>query len=178
MTSHALRLEPQVGRDFLVVVLVGLFAIPLGLLINALRSQPLPIIALAPDVVLARSVGGVSDGTMPQPGTVTLEDVMTASEAGDAVVVDARESAFYELGHIPGAVNLPRAGFRESYPAFREGRALDQRVIVYCAESACEDSTVVARALQRLGFTQVVVFPGGWEEWEAASMPTEAGNGQ
>ena len=176
MSSRALMLGSQMNRDLIAVLLVGLAAIPLGLLINQLRSQPLPIVALAPDVVLARSVGGASSGAAPQPEVVSLEEVMSVTDAGGAVVVDARESAFYDLGHIPGAVNLPRAGFRESYPAFREGRALDQRMIVYCAESACEDSTVVARALVRLGFAQVVVFAGGWEEWEAASMPTETGD--
>lgn len=48
--------------------------------------------------------------------------------------------------------------------------------MVYCSESKCVDSTVVARALLRLGYTRVEIFQGGWDEWDAAGQPSEAGD--
>jgi rhodanese-related sulfurtransferase len=41
----------------------------------------------------------------------------------------------------------------------------DRRVIVYCALPGCTYSDDVAGKLLGLGYTDVVIFRGGWDAW-------------
>jgi rhodanese-related sulfurtransferase len=92
-----------------------------------------------------------------------------------ALIIDARPEIFYRVGHIPTAISLPRddfeARYRELVPKLQNYR--DQPVVVYCSSNECEDSQMVAEALQRLGLTQVHLFRGGWSEWESENLPEE-----
>lgn len=40
---------------------------------------------------------------------VSLEDAKAALDSGEAIFLDVRDSQSYEVGHIPGAVNIPLA---------------------------------------------------------------------
>ena len=162
-----------IGRDARAAAIVVAVSVGLGLLINALRPQPLTLVPEPPEVMLARSVGEVVVLESAEPPLVEIERAMEVLDKGAAIFVDAREPAFYELGHVPGAVSLPRAGFKEAYPAFAKRAGKDQPLMVYCSESSCVDSLMVAKALMRLGYAQVEVFHGGWDEWEAAGQPQE-----
>lgn len=162
-----------IGRDVGAAVSVVILAAALGLLINALRPQPLPLVPEPPEVILAKSVGQVLAGEKSEPVLVEIDRVMEALDSGEATFIDARESIFYELGHAQGAVSLPRRGFQEAYPSFATKVPKERAVIVYCSEASCVDSLVVAKALLRLGYERVEVFHGGWSEWEAAGLPTE-----
>ena len=86
--------------------------------------------------------------------------------------MDAREPAFFEEGHIPRSINLPR----ESILQAKTSLALADKsrpVIVYCSGEDCEDSKIVAKALLALGHAKVTVYAGGWEEWSASGSPVE-----
>ncbi len=83
-----------------------------------------------------------------------------------ATVIDARYPEDYEAGHIPGAVNLPvfasltlRREVVGQIPA-------DHTVVVYCQSTGCTWSHTIASDLALRGFKRVVVYPGGWEEWD------------
>ena len=43
-------------------------------------------------------------------------------------------------------------------------------IVVYCANHACPQSHAAAEKLRALGFTNVLVFEGGLEEWESAGL--------
>jgi len=167
---------PQGIRDLIFVGLIGVASVVLGLLINALRPQPLPIIPVAPDVALAQSAGVPYAADIAAPTYVNLEQAMQAHNDGAVLFVDARPKEFFELGHISSAISLPRSTFAAAYPVFTKLARKDQPLMVYCSESKCVDSTVVARALLRLGYTRVEIFQGGWDEWEVAGQPTGAGD--
>ena len=47
-------------------------------------------------------------------------------------------------------------------------------VVVYCTASAdCEDSVLVSRQLQLAGFQNIVIYKGGFPEWEAKLRTSE-----
>lgn len=46
-------------------------------------------------------------------------------------------------------------------------------VVIYCSGTSCEDAAMVADALGRLGFTNLHLFQGGWNEWTQAELPEE-----
>jgi rhodanese-related sulfurtransferase len=80
---------------------------------------------------------------------------------------------FYQFGHVPGALSLPRADFESAYAALRARLEKNRRrpIVVYCSDRSCEDSSAVRTALAKLGYTDVAVFHGGWAAWSAAHRP-------
>ena len=91
------------------------------------------------------------------------------------MIVDARPRAFYQQGHVPGAVSLPRETFAADYPPLQtrlEANGFSE-VIVYCSETDCPDAGMVASALTRLGYKHLRVYQAGWEEWSRLGLPQE-----
>jgi rhodanese-related sulfurtransferase len=91
------------------------------------------------------------------------------------LLVDVRESAEFEHGHIGGAHLVPRgiieAAADTSYPKHypQLSGARDQQVIVYCATSG--RSAMAAAVLQMMGFKNVLNLAGGFTRWEAEGLP-------
>jgi rhodanese-related sulfurtransferase len=90
-------------------------------------------------------------------------DVHTAMRDGeqDFVLLDVRSPALYELGHVPGALNLPQGKIVEAklkdYP-------LDTLFVVYCAGPHCNGAHRGALRLARLG-RPVKLMIGGVTGW-------------
>ena len=111
--------------------------------------------------------------TMPrEPALLEFQAVLRTWKDSAALFVDARESAFFEEGHIPRAINLPH---EEILRAKTIGALADksQPLIVYCSGGDCEDSKIVAKGLLALGHSKISVYAGGWEEWSALGSPVE-----
>ena len=146
------------------------------------RSRNLVILALAGALLASFLISRLRTGaeTERAPSEVAGEDLILEEfrelvERGEAVVVDARPEVFHRLGHVPGALSLPVKDFKASYAKHRSRLEADKRalVVVYCSNEACEDSTLVGEALKKLGYTQVAIFKGGWEEWTDTGLPEE-----
>ncbi len=173
------RAEPATPvylRDLGRVVLVALLALAAGQILNRFHSHPLPVVYQSPEQRLAAELTKLVDAPPFQASdlqTLELPEFRTIFDGKSAVIVDARSAPFYELGHIPGALNLARDDFAHDYQAFSKkleaGR--DRPIVVYCSGGACHDSKLVASALLSLGFSNVRVFKGGWEEWTQADLP-------
>jgi rhodanese-related sulfurtransferase len=81
----------------------------------------------------------------------------------DALVLDVREPAEYQSGHLPNAVNIPR-GVLE----FKVGNHPDlcdsqRSILIYCKNGG--RSTLAAYTLKQMGFTQVDMLTGGFDGW-------------
>lgn len=147
-------------RDLVLVALAFLLSVATGVLANRLRPDPLPF-------PYRDRTSRVKEAGVKDPAVIAMAAAESAWRNGTAVFIDARESDFFEEGHIPGAVNLPVSGIKNSLPA---GISADRFLIVYCSGGDCEDSGVVARALFKMGCRDVAVFAGGWDEWSAAGI--------
>lgn len=94
---------------------------------------------------------------------VTPEEVRAAHSAGtDTVYLDVREPNEWNLGHLPGAVHIPRGQL--------EGRAegtLDRgrKVVVYCAGGS--RSALAADTLRQMGY-DATSLRGGFRGWVEA----------
>lgn len=169
-----LRIVQQIRRDLVFLLPVVLASALGGLFLNGLRQNPLPLLRQPEDVRLAMSVSQRPLVNVPsEPAAIDLGQAMENFESGSAVFVDAREEAFYSLGHIPKALNLPRSEFAKAYPGFASQAAKTAALILYCSERECQDGLIVAKALLGLGFSDVRVFLGGWQEWKEAGLPQE-----
>lgn len=99
--------------------------------------------------------------------TLTLEELLQAlAQSPPATLVEALSAHQFAAGHLPGALNLPRAWVTE-----RAGEVLpdpDAVIVVYCRDERCQASVEVAAMLVGLGYTRVCEFPAGKEGWRAS----------
>jgi len=170
----------DIARDLGLVVLVAIASIGLGLAINHSSTHPLPMVYQSPEQRFDAELSSVVAAPPLQIGpgqTVELAEFRSTVADKSELILDARSAPFFEQGHVPGALNLARDNFAADYrrlsPILKGMN--DKPIIVYCAGGYCHDSRMVAGALMTLGFDNVRVFTGGWDEWTAANLPVSTG---
>ena len=100
---------------------------------------------------------------------VTPREVLDMQRRGvDAVYLDVREPNEWNLGHLPGAVHIPR-GQLESHIEAMIPR--DRTIVIYCARA--NRSALAADTLQQMGYTDVASMAEGFGGWVAAGGPVE-----
>lgn len=147
------------------VIIILVFSAGLGLAVNTLRSPSLPLI------------GAWSHGTFSSKvETVPLEDAIAKFLSDEAIFLDARPEADYQLGHIQGALNLPvrTRDFGERLQEFSLTVDHEKELIVYCDGIDCTLGPELASILNGLGYRNVSVLINGWTEWMVEGMPFEA----
>lgn len=159
------RLELPIGRLAAQVAAICLLAAVLGALANVVR--PKGRIAWVEDwskyVEAKATEAGITVIFMP--------DVRRHLEAKNALIFDARPAIDFAAGHIPGARPLP---FEEvatrlvDYMEFLEPAA---PVVTYCAGPSCDEALLLSIHLRSLGFTNVLFYAAGLEQWAAAKNP-------
>jgi rhodanese-related sulfurtransferase len=106
---------------------------------------------------------------MPEP--ITRSQVEVAARDG-VTIVEALPAAYFEDGHLPGAVNLPHDADEATISAVLPDR--HRTVVVYCANRACANSGILGRRLDQLGYDDVRVYEGGKEDWIEAGLALES----
>jgi len=90
-------------------------------------------------------------------------------DKGDWLFLDCREPREFKMGHIPGAINIPR-GLVE----FKVGNKIpdkNAKIVVYCKKGA--RGCLTACTLCTMGYKNVRNMAGGWLAWEKAGYPVE-----
>lgn len=103
---------------------------------------------------------------------ITREELESAIDAHEVVVVEALGPQYYESGHLPGAVNIPHTEVAELAPALLPDR--HAAIVVYCSNLQCPNSAIAQGELRRLGYTNVRKYADGKQDWEAAGLTLEA----
>ena len=111
-----------------------------------------------------------TETSYPEP--VDLGSVQRLVREG-ALLVDARIPESYTRAHLPGSVSLPLDEIDAGLQAFRERVPPDRPLIIYCNGYGCPDSFDLAVRLLAAGYQRVMVFEGGFPEWQDAGLPTE-----
>ena len=99
-------------------------------------------------------------------GQVTLERLRILLETGDVVLIDARSVHEFNAGHIAGAIHIPYNEFVDYFETLQARVPSDAVVICYCESLTCDESESLATELKLMGYTTVLVYQGGWQEWE------------
>ena len=162
----------RMRSDLFVIFAAFAVSCVLGVLTNSLRRAPLPMVYENPEARMLRSLSPASAPIARDPEILEFKAALQAWKDSAAPFVDAREPAFFEEGHIPRAINLPRESILQAKKVM-ELSDKSRPVIVYCSGEDCEDSKLVAKALLAMGHTKVAVYAGGWEEWLASGSPVE-----
>ena len=105
-------------------------------------------------------------------------DVAAARTAGaELLLIDVRNQAAWEQGHVPGALHLPLAELEArlgELPAPQD----DPHLVVYCWGPGCNGSTRGALALARAGYRRVQEMIGGFEYWAREGLAIETAGGR
>lgn len=101
-------------------------------------------------------------------------DVAAARAAAEPItVIDVRNRASFDQGHVPGAIHLPRP----EIAARHEELAGLPGLVVYCWGPACNGATRAALELSRLGYT-VKEMIGGFEYWAREGLAIQTAEGR
>ncbi len=147
----------------------ALVALPalLGILVNALRVNGIPLIAEHPYEIL-----------LPCPmEQVEVESVSVADVLhGQVLFIDARPQDSYEKSHIPGAISLPYDDLAEPSAAdlqpVRNARA--ERIVVYGElDQSFDIGHQQASDLAAAGLPRVFYLAGGFGAWLEAGRPVD-----
>ncbi len=107
---------------------------------------------------------------------IQLPAVKKFFDARAALFVDARETDEFAAGHIPGALSLPYGDAISDPSRLDQVDARGRPIIIYCGGGTCEASLNLGSALiSQAGKRKVLVFMGGWPDWEGAGYPVERG---
>ncbi len=82
------------------------------------------------------------------------------------VIIDSRPAARqYDPGHIPGAINIPDSQFDKQVDKLPADKAT--LLLFYCGGLECMLSHNSAFKAEKLGYTNIKVYPAGSPEWKA-----------
>jgi rhodanese-related sulfurtransferase len=111
---------------------------------------------------------------LKEPAAINLKQAFNLYQK-NVLFIDAREPADYESAHIKNAVNLPFDHFDE-YKHILDTINKDQTIsYIYCGGTDCDLSILLGNLLFEMGYKNVYIFFGGWNEWIEANYPVENG---
>ena len=89
-------------------------------------------------------------------------------QRNDIVVVDVREAADYQKGHVPGAINLPHDRWSSA-----TGLRKDALNVLYCYSQQCHLAASAAFEFAGKGFS-VMEMDGGFDAWKENDLEIES----
>ena len=104
---------------------------------------------------------------------ITRSQIAEKVLAGRAVLVEALPHKYYADSHLPGARHLPHDQVDSLASQVLPNK--DAEIIVYCANVQCQNSSIAAHALTKLGYSNVAVYADGKQDWLGAGLPVERG---
>jgi rhodanese-related sulfurtransferase len=177
---------------FLIIVVAGI----IGIAQNTVRDDSIALVPKASHAVAKgaqtelvdtnevkrtntdNAISGEAQGDWPTDaelaaGELGTDRLRSLMDTGNITIVDARSEAEFEAGRIAGSVNIPYDDLIDHYERLKTTIPLDAVIVCYCESVTCDQSKNLAKELEFMGYENVLVYKGGWQEWDAAGYPTE-----
>ena len=77
-----------------------------------------------------------------------------------------------DLGLDPGALNIPHDEVRAKAPEMLPDK--NAFIVVYCANTPCQNSKIAANTLQQMGYINAYEYVEGKQHWLEANFPIES----
>jgi len=151
-----------VNRSFQMIVLQVMLVVVL-----LLGAMPAPALAAPTTLDTSVDLKAAIDRTLTAipADFYKIDDVAGLKRLqanAQAQVVDVRETAEYQAGHIPGAINIPLRTLAQHLDQINR----DRPVVLYCSSGYRSAMGVVT--LHLLGYDNVQGFPPSFGGWQAA----------
>lgn len=103
--------------------------------------------------------------------SITRAELKAKMDRGDDfVLVEALSHAHYASSHLPGAINFPYEFVDEAEKVLPDK---DAEIVVYCMNRNCSASREEARELDEMGYSRVLHYADGKQDWIRAGLPVE-----
>ncbi|PKL22927.1 MAG: pyridine nucleotide-disulfide oxidoreductase [Spirochaetae bacterium HGW-Spirochaetae-4] len=113
-------------------------------------------------------VGFVAQNAMDGISRLTTWEAIEELRANQAVFLDVRTAEEFDLGAIPGAVNIPHTEIRSRLSEIPK----DRPIVVYCAIGL--RGYLAERMLRQHGFADIYNLTGGYRTWHAVDNERDA----
>jgi rhodanese-related sulfurtransferase len=169
------RLIPRIDRPwktaFRQTVVLSLIAIVIGLIVNQLRSDSMPLLGdWSPEARITLKFG--------KNILIPFDEAKEKFFSGGAIFLDARTPEIYQEGHIQGARNVPIAEFDQLADKVFMEFPEDTLFVTYCDGEDCALSAELALKLKEIGYEHVRVLHNGWSMWKNHQLPVKGGEEQ
>ncbi len=102
---------------------------------------------------------------------LSLSQALAIHRQAKATFIDARLPHDYNLGHVPGAINVPFSSPPDLRRSILANLPKNTPIIVYCQSLGCPYARILAAALAKDGYTHLNILRAGWQEWTQSSKP-------
>ena len=99
---------------------------------------------------------------------VSREELLHRTRDNLVIVLDVRPADEFEVGHVPGAINIPLSELEARLAELDP----DHEIVAYCRGAWCVLSFEAVAALRARGF-KVRRLEDGLPEWRAAGLRVE-----
>jgi rhodanese-related sulfurtransferase len=99
--------------------------------------------------------------------TVSAQELVNLVNKEGAVVVDIRDKAEFDSGHIVDAINIPFANLESRMDELQKYQ--DKHIVLACKMG--QHSGAAGTQLRKAGFEHVSRLRGGITEWRGQSLP-------
>ncbi len=139
-----------------------LFVLAFSLVAALTLSAPM---AIAKDMTAKDLVGEAKKNICE----VSVAEAKASLDKGWYVFLDCRTKKEFKMGHVPGAINIPR-GLLE-FKIAKKVPDKNAKIVMYCKSGG--RGCLSTCTLCRMGYKNVVNMDGGWKAWEKAGYPIE-----
>ena len=101
---------------------------------------------------------------------ISINEVNKLAESKSAVIIDVNGDESFKAGHVPGALDF--AAIQDKLAASLPQKK-DALIVAYCGNPKCGAYLRVAKAAQKLGYTNIKHMSAGISGWKAAGLKTE-----
>ena len=107
------------------------------------------------------------------PKTITREAIKAKLDARQPItLVEALPPRYFDAEHLPGALNIPHDEVRAKAPEMLPDK--NAFIVVYCANTPCQNSKIAANTLQQMGYINAYEYVEGKQHWLEANFPIES----
>lgn len=100
---------------------------------------------------------------------VSVAEAKALLDKGGEIFLDCREPKEFKMGHVPGAINIPR-GLLE-FKISKKIPEKNENIVMYCKSGG--RGCLATCSLCQMGYKNVKNMDGGWKAWEKAGYPIE-----
>lgn len=107
---------------------------------------------------------------------ITREELKRELDSGRSLtLVEALPEKYWRKAHLPGALQIDYTEVEDKAATLLPNK--DAKIVVYCANTVCQNSTQAAQTLDSLGYRNVFEYVEGKQDWADAGFPIVSRNG-
>ncbi len=105
---------------------------------------------------------------------ISMKHVRELKGSGEEVFfINVLPKEEYRKNHIPGSINIPLKGEEDFVQRVEKiVPSKNHKIVLYCENEKCQESEIAAKQLEEKGFSYVMDFTGGMQEWKEAGGNT------